>query len=228
MAFSWLVLTLVMAAATGGIRATHEYEDYELSEESALGKSGSCIHVGLPNVMGLEKCLGNSLNLCQAEHTVHTGLMKIATCSAASIFKNLTPKPALAIMRPILVIFANHLSGDLGTALNDFMKAFKSTGSLSDPLCHGEIKVGIHSKYGKCFNSTLEACKIGSKIDISFVKTLVQVNTCFIEQTLHKSPKEIVKDIFCTLLRTAKPLFKNLQEIGGLTVYNAAYNALCK
>ncbi|XP_065311504.1 uncharacterized protein [Dermacentor albipictus] len=187
---------------------------------------GSCVEATLPDVIGLSKCLGNSLNLCAGDKTVGEGLMTVASCTATSVFNNLSPQNALYSLRVMLVAFVNKFSTFLGRSLDIFLSALSPSGSVRDAVCHGEIRLGFPSSYGKCLNETLKLCKNGTLINVSFVQSLIAGNMCFMKETITTSPLDMTRTFFCNILRGAKALFGNIFFIGPI-MYDQLYNAVC-
>ncbi|XP_075559541.1 uncharacterized protein LOC142591060 [Dermacentor variabilis] len=144
---------------------------------------GSCVEATLPDVIGLSKCLGNSLNLCAGDKTVREGLMTVASCTATSVFKNLSPQNALYSLRVMLVAFVNKFSTFLGGSLDVFLSGLSPRGSMKDAVCHGEIKLGFPRSYGTCLNDTLKLCKNGTLINVSLVQSLIAANMVSAERT---------------------------------------------
>ncbi|KAL1476561.1 hypothetical protein MTO96_018400 [Rhipicephalus appendiculatus] len=56
------------------------------------------------------------------------GMMKIASCTTTSVFKNLTPQAALNSQRVILVAFVSKFSPLLGKALDSFLGRLRPDG----------------------------------------------------------------------------------------------------
>lgn len=273
MAIQWFVLTLVLATATHGARASTDVTataadittlaaattagaettettvpsvDITTSSDAATAATtladvtttadtavttestqGACTEATFPDVLGLSQCLGSSLNLCTGDNTMREGMMKLSSCTATSVFRNLTPQAALHSQRVILVAFVSKLSPFLGKALDSFLGRLSPSGSVMDPVCHGEIKLGFPSSYGKCLNDTLKLCKNGSTIDVSFIRSLTAANMCFMTEALTTSPLDMTRDFLCNILRGAKALFGNIFLIGPI-MYDQLLSGVCR
>lgn len=188
---------------------------------------GACTVATFPDVLGLSECLGNSLNLCTEENTMREGMMKLTSCTATSVFRNLTPQAALRSLRVILVAFVSKLSPFLGKALDSFLARLRPSGSVVDPVCRGEIKMGFPSSYGKCLNDTLKLCKNGSTIDVSFLQSLTAANMCFMREALTTSPLDRTRAFFCNILRGTKAVFGNVFLIGPI-MYDQLMSGTCR
>ncbi|XP_037570522.1 uncharacterized protein LOC119452443 isoform X2 [Dermacentor silvarum] len=153
--------------------------------------------------------------------------MTVASCTATSVFNNLSPRNSLYSLRVMLVAFVNKFSPFLGSSLDLFLSVLSPSGSIRDPVCHGEIKLGFPSSYGKCLNDTLKLCKNGTLINASVVQSLIAANMCFMKETIATSPLDMTRTFFCNILRGSKVLFGNIFFVGPI-MYDQLYNAVCK
>ncbi|KAL1469616.1 hypothetical protein MTO96_024911, partial [Rhipicephalus appendiculatus] len=191
-----------------------ELSEEPLSEESALGRAGSCVQLSIPNFHGIGKCLGNSLDMCKAANNIDTGLLKIFQCTVETIMKIMTPEGALSVLEDSLVDYLASVAGALGHFLKASLALLKANGSVKDAVCDGEIKLGIPSNFANCVNNSLKFCSPKSKIDLAHLKSLVAANRCFLKDVAKKGANGVAKSVLCTLLGVMKPGFLAIPFVG--------------
>uniref|UniRef100_A0A023G1A1 Putative secreted mucin n=1 Tax=Amblyomma triste TaxID=251400 RepID=A0A023G1A1_AMBTT len=63
---------------------------------TAQSPEGSCGEASMPNILGLNQCLGSSLDLCTESNTPFEGIRTLINCTVTSVFRNLSPKGAMS------------------------------------------------------------------------------------------------------------------------------------
>lgn len=171
--------------------------------DTTSSETGKCIEVTLPNVLGIGKCLGPNLDLCQNEKTLLPGVVSLVNCTVTSLYKNLSPENFLVTVKDILVTVVNKvmppLSGMVGRSLA--RRKLSDDVTIANNICEGEIKIKIPNHLGKCLDNTLMLCEKGKPIDMSLLESLGRSVGCIVKDLLTTAPQQTLKDLLCDVIK---------------------------
>ncbi|KAL3214587.1 hypothetical protein MRX96_034856 [Rhipicephalus microplus] len=174
----------------------------------------NCIEITLPNILQLDECLGDNLNLCQGKTTLVEGVLSLANCTVSGVVKNLSPVRVLTTIKDLLIALLGKLIPQLGTGLNALDKlVFAGDRNIEDSICHGE-----------CVDDTLKLCKDGDTIDISLVESLGKTVACIVKDLLTKTPRETVSGLLCDVARLLSTV---IGQVPGGSILSKPVNEIC-
>lgn len=181
------------------------------STDTDTTEKGSCIEVTLPDALGIGKCLGQNLDLCQNENTLVPGLVSLVNCTVTSIFRNLTPQNFLVTVKDILVALISKLVPGVVRLVEMSLARIKSTGNvtIASGTCEGEIKIGVPNSLGKCLDKTLKLCEKGKPVDMSVIESLAKAVGCIVKDLFTTAPQETLKNLLCDLVKLVGELLGN-------------------
>ncbi|XP_065280397.1 uncharacterized protein [Dermacentor albipictus] len=191
--------------------------------ETSPDSNDNCIEVTIPNILGIEKCLKDNLNLCTGEKTLIEGVLLLVNCTVIGVFENLTPMNALKSVRDVLVAILKKVLPPVATLLEKMHMSSFST-KIEDNACRGAIKIGFPSSLGKCTDNTLKLCENGETVDMSIITSLLSTIGCTLETLLTTTPDELIRTLVCDIARALGALFGNffgtqqfIQMVAGAT-----------
>lgn len=196
------ILTLALLSASFIYSQGADVSNADSSE------SGSCIEVTLPNVLGIGKCMGENLNLCQNEKTLIPGVLSLVNCTVTSLYKNLSPENFLVTVKDILVGLANKLSPRVARMLELSLaqRKLSKNVTIANNVCEGEIKIKIPNSLGKCLDNTLLFCEKGKPIDMSLLESLGRAVGCIVKDLFTTMPHETLKNLLCDVIKLVTEL----------------------
>ncbi|XP_075559860.1 uncharacterized protein LOC142591418 [Dermacentor variabilis] len=176
--------------------------------ETSPDSNDNCIEVTIPNILGIEKCLKDNLNLCTGENTLIEGVLLLVNCTVFGVFENLTPMNALKSVRDILVAILKKVLPPAATILEK-MPMLSFGNDIEDNACRGPIKIGFPSSLGKCMDNTLKFCENGETVDMSIITSLLSTLGCTLETLLTTTPDKLIRTLLCDIARALGALFGN-------------------
>ncbi|XP_077528015.1 uncharacterized protein LOC144139585 isoform X2 [Haemaphysalis longicornis] len=176
--------------------------------DAALTGDDSCIEVSLPDVLGIGKCLGNNLDLCQNEKTLVPGVLSLVNCTVTSLFKNLSPQNALVVVKDILVALINKLIPGVARLVEASLarRKLSENVTIANNICEGEINIKIPNSLGKCLDNTLLFCEKGKLIDMSLLESLGRAVGCIVKDLFTTLPHETLKKLLCDVVKLVADL----------------------
>lgn len=178
------------------------------SQATGDSSNENCIEVTVPNILGIEECLKDSLNLCTGGKTLNEGVLLLVNCTVIGVFKNLTPLTALKSVRDILVALMKKILPPVATIL-EMMPMISGSNRVEDNTCREAIKMGFPSSLGACMNHTLKLCENGKTVDTSIITSLLSAVGCTLEMLLTSTPNELINTILCDIARGMAAIFGN-------------------
>ncbi|XP_049523087.1 uncharacterized protein LOC119454164 isoform X2 [Dermacentor silvarum] len=211
MNFAQIFLVVCLLTASCSFRACHGETKPEARNDGTTATTGTeseynednCIEITLPNILQIDECLGDNLNLCKGKTTLTEGVLSLANCTVSGVVRNLSLVKALVTVKDLLVALLGKLVPSLGTVLNglDLLSPLASK-DIKDNVCYGDIKITVPNSLGKCVDDTLKLCKNGTTIDTSIVESLVKTVGCIVKDLFTTPPDQTVSNLLCDIART--------------------------
>uniref|UniRef100_A0A224Y0R2 24 kDa family member n=1 Tax=Rhipicephalus zambeziensis TaxID=60191 RepID=A0A224Y0R2_9ACAR len=198
----------------------------ETSGKESAYDTDNCIEITLPNILQLDECLGDNLNLCKGKTTLTEGVLSLANCTVSGVVRNLSPMRALVTIKDLLVALLGKLIPPLGDLLSSVqLFALFESGKIEDNVCHGEVKITVPNSLGKCVDDTLKLCKEGTTIDISLVESLGKTVGCLVKDLFTNTPQDTVSGLLCDIARLLSTV---LGQIPGGGILSKPIEQMCK
>ncbi|XP_050032890.1 uncharacterized protein [Dermacentor andersoni] len=228
MKFAQIFLLVCLLSAPCTLRAA---EGENPTGEAREGKEkeyneDTCIEITLPNILQIDQCLGDNLNLCKGKTNLIEGVLSLANCTVNGVLRNLSVVKALVTVKDLLVALLGKLVPSLGTVLNGLdMFSLLASNEIKNDVCYGEIKITVPNSLGKCVDDTLKLCKNGTTIDVSIVESLVKTVGCIVKDLLTTPPDQTVSNLLCDVARTLSIV---LEQVPGGNILSKPVTQICE
>lgn len=191
------------------------------SGTAANYSNDGCIEATIPNILGIEACLKDSLNLCTGQNTLIEGVLLLVNCTVIGVFKNLTPMTALKTVKDVLLAILRKILPPVAEVL-EAIPMLSLDGNIKDKTCRGPIKMGFPSSLGKCMDNTLKLCENGESVNESIITSLLSTLGCTLETVLTTTPNDLLSIVLCDIAKAMAAVFGNFFGTGDLISQLAA------
>lgn len=213
---SFLVMCLLTASCCvrAGVGNAATVDDVPMSDDN-IGSvtadnysNDDCIEVTIPNILGIEACLKDRMNLCTGQNTMTEGVLLLVNCTVIGVFKNLSPMNALKTVQDVLIALLKKTLPPVATMM-EMMPTLSTDTVIEDNTCRDPIKMGFPSSLGKCMDHTLKLCENGQTVDESIVTSLLSALGCTLETILTTTPNELLSMLICDIAKAMAAILGN-------------------
>ncbi|CAN8030474.1 unnamed protein product, partial [Ixodes persulcatus] len=186
----------------------------------------SCINVTLPNILGIGKCLGNSLDFCSTgNNSLVQGVVKLVTCLVGGVVTNGSPLAVLATIRDLLAVVLQKLglSNTLLNLLPPLCSIVQITGcqniiTAGNMSCETPITINLPStlNIGKCLDQTVMLCEQGKPATDNLVAGLLKFVRCLLSSITGTPLNELLNGLVCGLVKILGNLLGDLPLLGNV------------
>ncbi|KAL1427245.1 hypothetical protein MTO96_017537 [Rhipicephalus appendiculatus] len=191
----------------------------------------SCVNVTLPNLFGLDTCLGPILDACTTENDAYEIAGNVCTIRVLSTSMSL--ECVLAAVKDLIVAAFRRFSSDDDDSLAGVLSSFTCNSMALDGLfCNGNLRLTLPRRFAQCANGNSEVCRGEEPIQESLVSSLLNQVKCILLTILGDAPSSVLSGILCEvssilaekvrqlpyygfLRRLLRPVLKILRRIVG-------------
>ncbi|XP_054923941.2 uncharacterized protein [Dermacentor andersoni] len=181
------------------------------------GSLASCVNITLPNLFGLDTCLGRTLDACTTDNDVYKIAGSVVTCTIRVLSTSLSLQCVLASAKEIIVAAFSRFSSEGDDSLASVLSPFKCNNMALDGLsCSGNLRLTFPRRFAKCMNGSTEVCRGQEPIQEHLVSSLLNQVKCILVTIVGDAPSSVLSEILCEVSSVLAEKVRQLPYFGFL------------
>ncbi|XP_070380793.1 uncharacterized protein [Dermacentor albipictus] len=195
------------------------------------GSSASCVNITLPNLFGLDTCLGRTLDACITDNDVYEIAGSVVTCTIRVLSTSLSLQCVLAAVKDIIVAAFRRFSSEGDDSLASVLSPFTCNSMALDGLfCSGNLSLTFPRRFAKCMNGSTEVCRGQEPIQCILLTIVGDAPSSVLSEILCEVSSVLAEKVrqlpyFGFLRRLLKPVLKLLRRIVGCECHSVVERA---
>ncbi|XP_075557407.1 uncharacterized protein LOC142589729 [Dermacentor variabilis] len=187
------------------------------SASPSTGSSASCVNVTLPNLFGLDTCLGRTLDACPTDNDVYEIAGSVVTCTIRVLSTSLSLQCVLAAVKDIIVVAFRRFSSEGDDSLASVLSPFTCNNmALGGLFCSGNLSLTFPRRFAKCMNGSTEVCRGQEPIQEFLVSSLMNQVKCILLTIVGDAPTSVLSEILCEVSSVLAEKVRQLPYFGFL------------
>ncbi|XP_077490926.1 uncharacterized protein LOC144101665 [Amblyomma americanum] len=170
---------------------------YVTSVGPTTSSSESCVDIALPNIFGLDTCLGAALDACSTDNDAYEGAGKVVRCTIRVLSASLSLQCVLAAVKDLIIAAFSRFNDEGDDSLSSVLSRFTCENMVLDgESCNGNIQMTFPRRFSQCGNGT-RLCSGQEPVQEPLVSSSLDQVKCILVAILGDAPPTVLSGILC-------------------------------